>query len=520
MTAKSSEPMDKRPLKQSGWIRFFAAAAGVAGIFVALTVALGPLATGSAERARTEAEPKPLALPVAEELPASPGAYPDPTDLSQAFSRVAEQVGPAVVNITTEQVTRGGFEHPRFGGPFDDFFDRFFGGQVPRRRTSLGSGVIVDAAGYIITNNHVVERADEIDVQLSNDVVYQATVVGTDPETDLAVIKIEAQGTLPTASLGDSDQLAVGEWVLAMGNPFGFGHTITAGIISAKRRIIGAGAYDNFIQTDAAINPGNSGGPLVNLKGEVIGINSNIVSSSGGNMGIGFAIPSNMTRKIYNQLIEHGSVTRGWLGVSIQNLTPELARGFGLEGQKGAIVSEILGEDSPAGRAGMQAGDIIVEIDGKPVESSNHLVNLVADLQPGQSVEVKYYRDGKLRSTRVDLGQRAESLVAQRGGAPGEGEPGRLGVTAQDLTEQLAAQLGATSQAGVVLVAVDSEGPAAEAGLERGDIIVEGNRQPVKGVGDLERIIRDVPEGGDLLLRIERIVRGTSSFLWVSVRLQ
>ena len=521
MNPNPHQPNGYRPPRQSGWIRVFAAVAGVSGIFLALAVALGPLAKGSAEMGVPKTAPKPLAMPAAETKSSdSTVEYPDPTDLSRAFARVAEQVGPAVVSITTEQVA-GDFQHPRTGGPFDEFFERFFeGGPPQQRRTSLGSGVIVDAAGYIITNNHVVERADEIDVQLSDENVVQGTVVGTDPETDLAVIKIETDRPLPVAGLGDSDQMAVGEWVLAMGNPFGFGHTITAGIISAKGRIIGQGNYDDFIQTDAAINPGNSGGPLVNLNGEIVGINSNIVSSSGGNMGIGFAIPSNMARKVYNQLVDHGSVTRGWLGVSIQALTPELARGFGLDGQKGALVSDILGEESPAGQAGIRAGDLIVEIEGKPVDSNTHLVHLVADLVPGDTAEVKYYRDGKLNTTRVTLGKRAEATTAQGGEPAGGDEPGRLGVTAQDLTEQLAQQMGATSPSGVILVSVDPDGPASEAGLRRGDIIVEANRQKIGGVDDLERIMREIPESEDILLRIERVARGASSFLWIPVELK
>ena len=521
MNPNPHEPNGYRPPRQSRWLRVFAAVAGVSGIFLALAVALGPLAAGSAEMGVPKTVPKPLTMPSAEKRSSDATIeYPDPTDLSRAFARVAEQVGPAVVNITTEQVA-GEFQHPRTGGPFDEFFERFFDGTpTQQRRTSLGSGVIVDAAGYIITNNHVVERADEIDVHLSDENVVQATVVGTDPETDLAVIKIETDRPLPVAGLGDSDQMAVGEWVLAMGNPFGFGHTITAGIISAKGRIIGQGNYDDFIQTDAAINPGNSGGPLVNLNGEIVGINSNIVSSSGGNMGIGFAIPSNMARKVYNQLVDHGSVTRGWLGVSIQALTPDLARGFGLEGQKGALVSDILGDESPAGQAGLRAGDIIVEIEGKPVESNTHLVHLVADLVPGDTAEVKYYRDGKFHTARVTLGKRAETATAQ-GGDPGGGdEPGRLGVTAQDLTGQLAQQMGATSPSGVIVISVDPDGPASEAGLRRGDIIVEANRQKVGGVEDLERIMREVPQGEDLLLRIERVARGASSFLWIPVELK
>ncbi len=447
------------------------------------------------------------------------GQFPDPSELSRTFARVAELVGPAVVNITTEQVAQGEFQHPRVG-PFDDFFERFFGGPMPQqRRRSLGSGVIIDPTGYILTNNHVVESAQEITVTLSNETDYEAEVVGADSETDLAVIRIQSDESLPSATLGDSEQVVVGEWVLAMGNPFGFGHTITAGIISAKGRIIGQGSYDNFIQTDAAINPGNSGGPLVNMNGEIVGINSNIVSSSGGSMGIGFAIPSRMARNIYEQLVSSGSVTRGWLGVGIQNLTPQLARGFGLEGKKGAVVSELRGDDSPAAEAGLEVGDVIVEITGRPVDSSNELVRVVADLVPGESVEVKFYREGEFESTRVTLGKRPDNLAARQSRPSGETERGRLGVTARDLTEQIAGQMGASSSAGVVLVAVEPNGPAADAGLIRGDIIVSANRRPIRGLNDLEEAMGRVPEGGDLLLRVERVVRGNSNFLWIPIEL-
>jgi serine protease Do len=306
-----------------------------------------------------------------------------------------------------------------------------------------------------------------------------------------------------------------------MGNPFGFGHTVTAGIISAKGRLIGQGSYDDFIQTDAAINPGNSGGPLVNMRAEVIGINSNIISNSGGSMGIGFAIPSDMTRKVYEQLVSDGKVTRGWLGVAIQNLTPELARSFGLEGTKGALVSELLGDDTPAAKAGLRAGDIIVEFNGEPVESNNHLVHLVADVRPGQSVPVKYFRGGELRTGEVEMALRTVDTDVRASAPSSPKEPGRLGISGQNLTREMASELGATSSYGVVLMAVDPDGPAEDAGLRRGDIIIEANREPVKNTEDLQRLITDVADGGDLLLRIERVARGrASSFLWIPVRLE
>lgn len=514
----------------AGWRRTLAVAAGVTGVLLTLAVVLGPLAQGSTPAESTEASQN-TSAPKAERASraettstASPTAddpdLPHPDELSRVFIQVAEKVKPSVVNISTEQVVQGPTAHPPLGSPFDDFFERFFGAPGQQRRRSLGSGVIVDPRGYILTNNHVVERADQIEVDLSDGSTHKAKVVGTDPPTDLAVIQIESEGNFPAAPLGDSSSLVVGEWVLAIGNPFGFGHTVTAGIVSAKGRVIGQGNYDDFVQTDAAINPGNSGGPLVNMRGEVIGINTSIISASGGSMGIGFATPSSMAAKIYDQLVEFGSVTRGWLGVSIQNLTPELARNFGIEGKTGAVVGDVIGDDSPAGNAGLKAGDVIVEIDGKPVESNHDLVQLVADIRPESTVNVKFYRDGKLQTTQVTLGKRESETVAREMGDSDESERGRLGITAQTLTSSLASQMGITSRSGVVIVEVDPSGPAAEAGLQQGDVIIEANRQQLTSVDDLQEIIRDVPSGGDLLLRIERASRrGQSSFLWVVLQL-
>ncbi len=441
-------------------------------------------------------------------------------DLSRTFASVAETLKPAVVNVFTEQKA-GEVPHPPTGSPFDEFFERFLPDQQDQRRRSLGSGVIIDERGYVVTNNHVVENADKIEIQFSDERRFQAELVGTDPPTDLAVLKIknDADESFHHVEFGDSDGLVVGEWVLAMGNPFGFGHTVTAGIVSAKGRFINQGAYDDFIQTDAAINPGNSGGPLVNMKGEVVGINSNIISNSGGSMGIGFAIPSNMTRGIYDQLVSEGTVTRGWLGVGIQRLDPKLARSFGLEGKHGALISEILGEESPAAKAGLKAGDIIVELNGVPVDSNTHLVHLVADVRPGETVAVKYYRDGKLASTKVTVAKRTVEEAFTAPPPDIEGEKGRLGISGQSLTPQLARELNASSKAGVVLVEVDPDGPAEAAGLRRGDILIEANREPIRSVDDLQRILAEVPQGGDVLLRIERVIGGTSTFNWVPVTL-
>lgn len=326
----------------------------------------------------------------------------------QSFTDLAERVTPAVVNIstiTTVRIPGSPFRHffgPKEESPFGDFFERFFG-DIPDReikQQSLGTGFIVDKEGYIITNNHVVERADEIKVKLSGSKEYKAKVVGRDPKTDLALIKISSLfKDLPTLALGDSEKVKVGEWVLAIGNPFGLEHTVTQGIISATGRVIGAGPYDNFLQTDAPINPGNSGGPLVNLKGEVIGINTAIIASG---QGIGFAIPSNMAKSIISQLKEKGKVARGWIGVSIQNVTPELAQAFGLKEAKGALVGD-LAQGGPAEIAGIKRGDVIILFDGKEIKNADDLSRVVAEKPLKREVEVKVIREGKEVNLKISV---------------------------------------------------------------------------------------------------------------------
>ncbi len=523
MTTESHETGRRR----SGAGRVVALALGLTAILIALVVSVGPNSTEAQVAPASSAPIQAVPIQAAASRPAEnhvdADELPGITALSKAFARVAEELEPAVVNIFTEGGSERTLGQPPSGSPFDEFFERYFRDQPQRRRRSLGSGVIVDPRGYIITNNHVIENAEEIEVQFSDERRFPAEVVGTDPATDLAVLRIKSDSDepFPYVGFGSSEDVVVGEWVLAMGNPFGFGHTVTAGIISAKGRLIGQGSYDDFIQTDAAINPGNSGGPLVNMRAEVIGINSNIISNSGGSMGIGFAIPSDMTRKVYDQLVSDGKVTRGWLGVSIQNLTPELARSFGLEGIKGALVSDLLGDDSPAAKAGLQAGDIIVEFNRVAVESNTHLVHLVADVRPGESVPVKYYREGELRTGEVHMALRTIDTDVRASEESSPEEPGRLGISGQNLTREMASELGATSRSGVVLMAVEPGGPAEDAGLRRGDIIIEANREPVKNTEDLQRLMTDVADGGDLLLRIERVARGQqSSFLWIPVRLE
>lgn len=326
----------------------------------------------------------------------------------QSFADLVEKVKPAVVNISTETTVRipgNPFRHffgPDEEGPFGDFFKRFFG-DIPDRelkQQSLGSGFIIDKDGYIITNNHVVEGADEIKVKLADKREFKAKVVGRDPKTDLALIKISSIfKDLPTLPLGDSDKIRVGDWVLAIGNPFGLEHTVTQGIISATGRVIGSGPYDNFLQTDAPINPGNSGGPLINLKGEVIGINTAIIASG---QGIGFAIPSNMAKTVITQLKEKGKVIRGWIGVSIQTLTPELAQSFGLKETRGALVADVV-PGGPADKAGLKRGDIIISFDGKEINEMSELPKIVAETPIGKTVNVKIIRNGKEKILKMTI---------------------------------------------------------------------------------------------------------------------
>jgi len=343
----------------------------------------------------------------AETKPAQAGWVPSRPD---TLAPLVEEVKPAVVNIGTTQAPRQqprrGFRAPFRGQePFEDFFERFFGGPMPqesRPQQSLGSGFIIDKEGYILTNNHVLENAGTISVKLANEKEYEAKVVGRDPRTDLALIKINARADLPVVQLGDSDALRVGDWVIAIGNPFGLGQTVTAGIVSAKGRVIGQGPYDDFIQTDAAINPGNSGGPLFNTKGEVVGINTAIFSQSGGNIGIGFAVPISMAKGLVPQLKAKGRVSRGWLGVSIGPVTDEASKELKLKDKKGALVMEVV-ERSPADRAAIQQGDVIVSFDGKDVAGSTDLPRIVGNTAIGKEVTVRVIREGRTLDLKVTI---------------------------------------------------------------------------------------------------------------------
>ncbi|HYJ15730.1 MAG TPA: DegQ family serine endoprotease [Candidatus Limnocylindria bacterium] len=424
------------------------------------------------------------------------------------FVSLARKMKPLVVNISTTQVSEGGRGGGQeFGSPFgdddqfNDFWKRFFGGPQPRgpqRQRSLGSGFIIDGDGSILTNNHVVENASKIVVKLSDDQEYEAKVIGRDAKTDIAVIKIAAKSSLPAANFGDSDQLEVGEWVVAIGNPFGLDSTVTSGIVSAKGRHIGQGPYDNFIQTDASINPGNSGGPLINLRGEIVGINTAIFSRTGGNMGIGFAIPINLVKELLPQLRGKGKVTRGFLGVLIQKVTPEIADSLGLEKAQGALVANV-SKDGPADKAGVKVGDVIVEFDGKEVKDSGDLPIIVARTQIDKKVRMKVVRDKKEMVLGVAVGElKDEEVVAA---AP---EKGELGLTVQRLTPQMAESLGLEKSEGVVVSAVEPGSAADDAGIRRGDVLMEIDRRPIRNLDEYRKTVAAIKKGRGVLFLVRR----------------
>jgi serine protease Do len=421
------------------------------------------------------------------------------------FVALAKELKPAVVNVSTSKVVKP--KRPRLPGPqspdndfFDQFFNRFFQGQptVPRKERSLGSGFIISPDGYILTNEHVVDGADEIKVRLDDGRSFTAVVKGQDQKLDIALLKIDAGGDLPVALLGDSDALQVGEWVMAIGNPFGLSETVTVGIVSAKGRVIGAGPYDNFIQTDASINPGNSGGPLFDSQGRVVGINSAIVS---GGQGIGFAIPINAVKAILPQLKKTGHVVRGWLGVTIQPMTPQLAESFGLKEAKGALVSEVV-KDSPAERAGIRRGDIIVSLQGKEVENVSDLPRLVAAIPVGEKINIGLLRDGKKIEVTATIGKLAET-EEKAGTAPG-GSAGTLGLTVTDVTPDAAQTYGLTGDKGALVTAVDPSGPAADSDIHPGDLIIEVNSKRIDTVKEFAESVKKAKKGQVLRLLIQR----------------
>jgi serine protease Do len=419
------------------------------------------------------------------------------------FAKVAEAIKPAVININTVSKAGG----PGGRTPFEEFFGeeffrRFFG-DVPERipQRSLGSGVIIDPSGIALTNAHVVEKATEIEVITLDGSKHKAKLIGSDKKTDLAVLKLdEGKGKFGYARVGDSDKMQVGDWVIAVGSPFGLQSTVTAGIISAKARQLGQGPFDDFLQTDAAINPGNSGGPLVNMQGEVIGINTAIVA---GGSGIGFAIPSNMARKIYTELSTKGRVTRGWLGVSIQPLTAELARSFGSKDTKGVLISDVV-PDSPAGKAGLKPGDILLEFEGKKTEAPADLQRAVGFASPGTDVKMKVWREGGEKTVDVKIGEAPDEREAQQRGSSGKAAPSALGLEVRPISPEVARQLNLKTSEGVIVARVDEGSPAAEAGIQRGDVIREINRQKVRSQADWDRLVKDVKDGDRLTVLLQR----------------
>jgi serine protease Do len=480
---------------------------GIAAVFIALL--LGGLG-GSWLTARTGRSPFGKAEVVPMWISSAAGA-----DISKnvsfvnGFVPVVKKILPAVVNIASSKIIRSPNKGPM--APFfsDPFFQQFFGDEFSRqfripqeqRERSLGSGVLVSPDGYILTNNHVVEGASDIKISLADKREFEAHIVGTDSKTDVAVLKIEAKN-LPVMTFGDSSKMQVGDFALAVGNPFGVGETVTMGIISATGRGgLGIEDYEDFIQTDAAINPGNSGGALVNVGGELIGLNAAIISGGGGNQGVGFAVPVNMARNVMEEILKHGKVTRGWLGISIQTLTPAMAKAFGQTGQvRGALVTDVT-PDSPAARSGLQRGDIVLEMNGEPVTDSRALSLKIATLAPGTTVRLKVSRDGRDRDISVTLGElpSKKSRTEETGGGAGAGP--RFGISVEPLTPQLARQLGLSPQTtGVVIDDIQPGSAAEEAGLHRGDVIQSVNHKPVKSVDELQSALRQAGNEPALLL--------------------
>lgn len=444
-----------------------------------------------------------------------PGARAMADQLSSVFEAASDRVGPSVVAIFSEQTVEVGGGFGSVPDPFreffgDPFFRRFFGApDVPGGRETvrgLGSGVIVSPDGYILTNNHVVERASRLTVALSDKKRVDATVVGTDPQTDVAVIKVDAQG-LPAAHLGDSDGVRVGQWVIAVGNPFQLMRSVTAGIISAKgRSSVGLADYEDFMQTDASINPGNSGGALADLDGNVVGINTAISSPSGGNVGIGFAIPIKMAKHVMDTLIEKGRVSRGYLGVMLQQVDEKLARALHLDETEGVIVADVTA-GSPADRAGIRTGDVIVTLDGTAVGDIVELRNTVAEMSPGTSVRVGIVRDGKKMSLVTELGERPQRLGAESelGGGGPQATTGELGLAVQDLTPSIARQLGYDENLrGALVSAVEAGSLVEEAGLQRGDVIVGLNRASIQSAAELTAALSDAKSGDTVAFRVRR----------------
>ncbi len=451
-----------------------------------------------------------------------------------SFADLAERLLPAVVNISTTQSMseERAPEMPQFppGSPFEDFFKEFFDRQrpdmPPRKATSLGSGFIIDPGGYVVTNNHVIADADEITVILHDDTAYQAEVVGRDSKTDLALLKIESKEKLPSVGFGDSDAMRVGDWVVAIGNPFGLGGTVTAGIISARARDINAGPYDDFLQTDASINRGNSGGPMFNMDGEVIGINTAIFSPSGGSIGIGFAIPANLAKSVIADLRKYGKTRRGWLGVRIQSITEEIAESLGMEGTQGALIASV-NEGGPADQGGLKAGDVILSFDGRPIEEMRRLPRIVAETEIGKKAEVVVWRDGRRQKVTVSVGELEEEAVAEAAveapkpkeePAGGETRIKPMGLTVAAISPELRERFELSEEArGVVVTEVDPQGPSAEKGIRPGDVIVEISQEAVSGPSDVNDKIEAAKKAGRRSVLM--LVENERGLRFVAVRL-
>ncbi len=440
----------------------------------------------------------------------------------ESFADLAERLLPTVVNISTTQVVE-----TRRGEEFEEFFKEFErrGGQPPpqekRRASALGSGFIIDASGYIVTNQHVIAGADEITVRLHDDTLLEAELIGSDEKTDLALLKVKSDEPLPATSWGRSEKTRIGDWVVAIGNPFGLGGTVTAGIVSARQRDINSGPYDDFIQTDAAINRGNSGGPMFNLDGEVIGVNTSIFSPSGGSIGIGFAIPSDLAQNVVMQLRQFGEVRRGWLGVRIQTVTEELAEGLRLGKPRGALVASVT-EGGPAEKGGILGGDVILEFDGRTVSDMRKLPRMVAETPIGQDVAVVVWRKGEKKTVTVHLGELDDELVARAMPTPeaveDTGKVPDLGLALGKITPELRERFGLAEKTdGVVITEVDTEGAAAEKGLKPGDVIVEVDQEEVDSPAQVAERVKKAKDEGYRVVTL--LVFRQGDFQWIAVRI-
>jgi serine protease Do len=446
-------------------------------------------------------------------------AWNDGANTPLSFKDLAEKASPAVVNIRTVKTMKGGgrvFRHFSPGpwgdnDPRKEFFERFFGPQQQQeyKQRSLGSGFIVSSDGYIVTNNHVVEDADEIRVILKDGKEYDATIEGRDSNTDLALIKIKSGDSLPNLPLGNSDHLNVGEWVVAIGSPFGLEQTVTAGIISAKGRVIGSGPYDDFLQTDASINPGNSGGPLLNMNGEVVGINTAIIASG---QGIGFAIPVNMAKGIIDQLKQHGEVVRGWLGVQIQDLTEELREYYNVKDKKGALVLEVIKGD-PADKAGIKAKDVISEVNGKPIESVRDLTRTIAEIPVGETAAVKVIRGGKEKMIKVHIAKREDQKASAQSSMDKTDDD--LGLRVTEITPEMVSRYQLPENEGVIITQISPDSKAMQAGLQVGDVIKEINHREIKTQKDYEDALTAAESSKEISMFVRRQNAG---FIVIKIR--